>query len=92
VHREALGLPAITHNTNWRQTTDCGAESGELPQFTVGHGNVQELPKDQLRKYWSYKCYAPGFSHVKHDPTIQLQTTPHDSSKDVKHGMAWVCN
>ncbi|KAE8825195.1 hypothetical protein PTNB73_08191 [Pyrenophora teres f. teres] len=65
----------------------CGIGSGEKPVFTVGCGDVAEVPPSLVAVYKSYKCQLALNHAIDGQATVELPTTPHDPDQDVVSGM-----
>ncbi|KAL1795784.1 hypothetical protein ACET3X_006008 [Alternaria dauci] len=65
----------------WKNT-GCGSTSGEQAIFTVGCGDVHDLPPTLPGTYGSYKCHHIDPNAPEHDGAVKVETTPHDPNNN----------
>ncbi|RMZ72784.1 hypothetical protein GMOD_00009828 [Pyrenophora seminiperda CCB06] len=65
---------------------DCGADTGDKAVFTVGCGDVREVPSQLVANYQSYKCQLAAGHIINAAVTVRIPTTPHvsDPSDDLR--------
>ncbi|KAI4946583.1 hypothetical protein J4E91_007272 [Alternaria rosae] len=67
-----------------QKNKDCGGSmSDEEAAFTVGCGDVHEIPLPLTGTYGSYKCQHVHPNTYESSSTVRVETTPHDPSNDV---------
>ncbi|PZD23726.1 hypothetical protein A1F96_09985 [Pyrenophora tritici-repentis] len=74
-------------NCDFYRGIGCGIGSGEKPVFTVGCGDVAEVPSSLIDVYRSYKCQLASNHAIDGHATVEVPTTPHDPDQDVVPSM-----
>jgi len=74
------------------QSNDCGVGSGQKPVFTVGCGDVAEVPSRLVADYHSYKCQLALNHDIDEKVTVRIPTTPHDPNGIVPGMQVCTCS
>ncbi|KAF1829053.1 hypothetical protein BDW02DRAFT_602871 [Decorospora gaudefroyi] len=71
---------------------DCEIATGGVPVFTVGQGDVQQMPPNVTTQVGSCICRLADPATPTDTRTVRLKTTPHDPAKDLKPFMQELSN
>ncbi|KAG9195464.1 hypothetical protein G6011_00585 [Alternaria panax] len=65
---------------NFWKDTGCGSIPGEQAVFTVGCGDVHDVPPALASTYGSYTCHHIDPNAPEYNGAVKLESTPHDSN------------
>ena len=68
----------------------CGLMLGEQPVFTVGCGDVHNVPPALAGTYGSYICHHADPKAPEFNGAVKLETTPHDPNNSLP-GQVRIC-
>jgi hypothetical protein len=71
------------NQTDKEQDNNCGSMSGEQAVFTVGCGDVHDVPPPLASTYGSYICHHVDPNTPGQNGAVRLETVPHDPNNDL---------